>query len=158
MQNKSATLQYKHNAALAKYALENTKDSNRLLGELSHLFQEALKSTTEGQSVDSSNVCKCTFLQWYAFFSVYLFPIMLLKQRPTHFPRSCSTIGYNRAVLLYKQGQFASAASLLESLFRKGEFVHAWVAMRAGFLLLELYARTCESGTNEDNVRRKQCL
>eukprot|EP01138_Halocafeteria_seosinensis_P000654 gb/GECG01000670.1/.p1 GENE.gb/GECG01000670.1/~~gb/GECG01000670.1/.p1 ORF type:complete len:1038 (+),score=142.64 gb/GECG01000670.1/:1-3114(+) len=125
--NGTTRFQYRHNAALAKYTRDGAKDSDRLLHELTQLFQESLNSAAESGNADGSN------------------------QRPSYFPRTCSTVGYNRAVLLYQHGQFASAAALLESLFRKGEFVHAWVAMRAGFLLLELYARTCESGTNEDN-------
>ncbi|CAE7917852.1 cnot10-b, partial [Symbiodinium sp. KB8] len=58
---------------------------------------------------------------------------------------------YNQAVALAQQEQHASAASVLESLFRRIEPCDEWVAMRAAFLLLDVYARTFLGTQAEDN-------
>jgi hypothetical protein len=58
---------------------------------------------------------------------------------------------YNTAVALVQQEQFASASNILESLFRRIEPCDEWVAMRAAFLLLDIYARAFPGTDTEDN-------
>jgi len=60
-------------------------------------------------------------------------------------------VQYNTAVALVQQEQFASASNILESLFRRIEPCDEWVAMRAAFLLLDIYARAFPGTDSEDN-------
>lgn len=80
---------------------------------------------------------------------------MLLQSDQGSGPRADEAVQhlvqYNTAVALVQQEQFASASNILESLFRRIEPCDEWVAMRAAFLLLDIYARAFPGTDAEDN-------
>lgn len=64
-QNSTSRFQHRHNAALAKYARDGAKDTDRLLQELTQLFQESL--TTDGSNVRPVKNAKgnaCVGVSW----------------------------------------------------------------------------------------------